>query len=133
MKKVVTISILSLLFLLVLGAWTSSAKENDIDALLAPYQKVINRVNAKLGSTFFILRNTKEQVYNKINNLSPDEFARLLTYEYKTFPLDPSSKNHWIEDDATKKPAGSPRLKPYDGHPIKILPLDQPSYQSTRK
>jgi cell shape-determining protein MreC len=106
MKKIVSI-VLSLMLMLVVCVSASAAQTKpSIDDLLAPYQSVINKVNADLGSSYFILDKSKEQVYNNIKNKTPEEFEAMLRQEYKANSLDPSYRTqqtpgYYTQDDGS--------------------------------
>lgn len=61
-------------------AFTSCAKDisADIDALLAPYQEVIDAVNAEVEPDFFIPEEDKETMYNHYKDYTLEEFEQEL-------------------------------------------------------
>lgn len=60
----------------------TAEKTPTIDDLLAPYQAVLNKVNGELGSNIYIPAKSKENVYNKIKNMTPSEFESQMRTEY---------------------------------------------------
>lgn len=74
-----------LLVALILGLSISATTEHaeTIDELLAPYQAVIDKVNADLGTTIYIPEENKEKVYNSIKGMSLNEVEALLKSHYK--------------------------------------------------
>ncbi len=91
MKKIVK-STIAIIMMCILSATVSAEKKNNIDELLEPYQKAVDKVNED-GSDFFIPENTKEEVYNNIKDMTPKEVEEMLKYEYKTFTLNPTCRN----------------------------------------
>ena len=80
-----TIKYFLLLFMLILSLAISgcAAKEEpDIDALLAPYQEVLDRLNEENGWTLAIPEEAQEKVYNAYKDCTPEEFGERVQQEY---------------------------------------------------
>jgi len=107
MKRIINIAF-SLVLMLGLFIPTYAQEANNIDNLLAPYQAIIDKVNAELGSTIYIPEKNKEKVYNNIKDMSPEEVEALLRNEYKAYvageSLDtkPESGNYTRDSAMTK-------------------------------
>ena len=107
MKRIVWIA---LFILLILGVSIPNTigKVATIDKQLAPYQAVINKVNAELGSTIYIPDKNKVTVYNNIKNMTPDEFETKIRNEYLTTGSGQSlniqcNEGDYIQDSIFKK------------------------------
>lgn len=84
MKRILSIALTLVLMLgLAIAAYAEKAK--NIDELLAPYQEVVDKLNAELGSTIYIPVANKEKVYNNVKDMSPSEVEILLREEYKAY------------------------------------------------
>lgn len=59
-------------------AGCTKEKTESIDALLAPYQEVIDKVNADIEPDFCIPDDQKENVYNFYKDYTLDEFEQEL-------------------------------------------------------
>lgn len=104
MKKIVSIALLMMMPGVSITA--SAAQTSSIDTSLAPYQSVITKVNADLGSSYFIPPQSKKQVYHNIKNMTPAEFEILLRQENKTNTLDLSyrtkqTSGYYTKDDGS--------------------------------
>lgn len=75
----------------------------NIDALLAPYQEIIDKVNNDIGSSYTIPRDYAEQVYNYYKDMSLDEFEETLISEYNEFISDRSTVQNADVNDEEKK------------------------------
>lgn len=107
MKKILSV-FLSFSLILLLSGPVYAAKAETADELLIPYQKVINQVNIEIGSNYLIPDNTKEEVYDNIKRMSPDEFGKLLKNEYKTYATslslnDQSENDNHAEENVLSK------------------------------
>ncbi|NLU51531.1 MAG: hypothetical protein GXX10_01525 [Clostridiaceae bacterium] len=102
MKRAIMILIIALMLGLCASASTQTVK--SIDELLAPYQAVIDKLNAELGATFHIPYENREKVYNNIKHKTPDEFEALLRQEYDEFL-------RYQQKDLTSDPSG--KTQPY--------------------
>ncbi len=79
MKKVLSITLsIILVCLSTTSVWASS----DIDALLAPYLEVIEKVNQEVGSSIYVPEEEKEGVYNYYKDMSLEEFEQTIKNEY---------------------------------------------------
>lgn len=142
MKKIASIA-LPILLIAGLSTTAFAAKEATIDDLLAPYQSVIDKVNAELGSAIYIPDKNKEKVYNNIKDMPPDEVERMLREEYLFAPSyrTPTSSNNYtrdsampvlsdesyryddyIREDAMGKESGPSWIPNFSG-PIHVIPL----------
>lgn len=76
--KIITGAVL--LLSLVLGFITSPAAANEttLDEKLAPYQAVIDQVNAEYNTTIYIPEENKGKVYGNIKDMSLDQVGQLL-------------------------------------------------------
>ncbi|WP_427338436.1 hypothetical protein [Caloranaerobacter sp. DY30410] len=98
--------ILSVLLILGLIVSMFSTKVETIDELLAPYKMAIDRINAELMSSTYILDKNKEKVFNNIKDMSPNEIKKLLHEEYRTPTFlgsshkTPSDSNNHTKDNA---------------------------------
>jgi hypothetical protein len=81
--------------------WVYTKKGNIAKSF---YQKIVDKVNEELGSDFFILENKKEEVYNNIKDMTPEEVEEMLKYEYKTFTFN-STCRHSSNADNKKESA----------------------------
>lgn len=102
MKRIAS-AILSVVLIFGLCTTASATKAKTIDELLAPYQAVIDKLNAELGLTMYIPDKNKEKVYNNIKDMSTDEFEAMLRDEYKT--TDPSYRIQSDSSNYTKDSA----------------------------
>lgn len=110
MMKWIFFLVLMFMLILVLITPIYAGKTANIDELLLPYQEVIDKINAELGSTIYIPDVNKEKVYNNIKDMSPEEVEILLRNEYNACASGESitniSKNgDYIRDYAMKNDA----------------------------
>lgn len=83
MIKRILVTALSFILILGLSIPAYAGKTENIDELLAPYQEIIDKINAELGSTIYIPDENKEKVYESLKGMSPAEVEKLLRNEYK--------------------------------------------------
>lgn len=81
--KMIKYSVLSFVLILSLGiSGCASREEPGIDALLAPYQEVLDRLNEENGWTLAIPEEAREKVYDAYKDCTPEEFGEQVQREY---------------------------------------------------
>ncbi|MGG0655788.1 hypothetical protein [Rummeliibacillus pycnus] len=75
---------MSIVLFFVFGTSTSTAKKNDdIDFLLIPYQKVLDNLSEEFEITFYVENKNKEKLYNKVKDMTPKKFEQSLRNQFK--------------------------------------------------
>lgn len=79
---------------------------NDIDALLRPYQEVLDRLNEEHGYGLYIPEDKKESVYEAYKNMTPEEFETemIKELEEETSGRDVSNDSEIIIGDYSNTP-----------------------------
>ncbi len=125
MKKIVKITI-AIIMMCILSTTVSAETKNNIDELLEPYQKAVDKVNEDLGSDFFISENTKEEVYNNIA-LKPtcrdSSNADNKKESAKNSSLGSQSKDEDYIEESAKGKRTEPGYIPNANGDINLLPL----------
>ncbi|MNC09302.1 hypothetical protein D3C81_851160 [compost metagenome] len=95
MKKISKLFLMCVLMLsFAIPAYANERETSD--QRLASLQKVMDKVNAKLGSTYYIPKENQEKVLNSLKDKSLEEIEQLLTAQYTAaFP------NGEVEPDIT--------------------------------
>lgn len=94
MKKLLNILIICTLVSVFCSTSTSTAKSNDdVDFLLIPYEKVLNKLSEEYGVGMYIPEKNKEKFLNSMKNISPKEFEKQLRQQYK-------ESQQYINEDA---------------------------------